>query len=59
MSEAVTAKQLIEQLSAYDLSRITFQMPDGLPVTALYVDTNERGQTVITLSDQDVELTRV
>jgi hypothetical protein len=39
MAEPVTAKQIIQHLSPYDLNRVTFQMPDGLPIVAVYVDT--------------------
>ena len=52
MAEAVTVQQLLNELSPYDLGRITFQMPDGLPVVAVYVDTDGHGGVVITLSDQ-------
>lgn len=51
MAEAVTAKQILQHLSLYDLERVTFRMPDGLPVMAVYVDTDTRGGAVITLSD--------
>ncbi len=51
MADAVTAQQIFSHLSHYDLSRVTFQMPDGLPVIAVYVDTDEQGGAVITLSD--------
>jgi len=52
MTEVVTAKQLIQHLSPYDLERVTFQMPDGLPITAMQIDTDEQGGAVITLSDE-------
>ena len=55
MIGAVTAKQLIQHLSPYDLERVTFQMADGLPVVAVYVDTDETGGAVITLSDERAE----
>lgn len=29
MDEPVTARQIFSDLSSYDLSRVTFQMPDG------------------------------
>lgn len=51
MSEPVTAKQIIQHLSPYDLERVTFQTPDGLPIVAMYVDTDEEGGAVITMSD--------
>lgn len=44
MADAVTAQQIFSHLSHYDLSRVTFQMPDGLPVIAVYVDTDEQGE---------------
>lgn len=53
MADAVTAQQIFRHLSPYDLSRVTFQMPDGLPVVAVYVDTDEQGGAVITLSDRE------
>jgi hypothetical protein len=56
MTEAVTAKQLFQHLSPYDLDRVIFQMPDGLPVKVIYVDTDERGGAVVTVSDQDLQL---
>jgi hypothetical protein len=59
MTEAVTAKQLIRHLSPYDLERATFQMADGLPVVAVYVDTDETGGAVITLSDERAERQRL
>lgn len=52
MSEVVTAKQIFQHLSPYDLERVTFQMPDGLPAEAVYIDTNENGGAVITVSDE-------
>jgi len=52
MSAPITAKQLIRHLSPYDMSRVTFQMADGLPIVAAYIDTDETGGAVITLSDQ-------
>ena len=55
MIEAVTAKQLIQHLSPYDLERVTFQMADGLPVVAVYVNTDETGGAVITLIDERAE----
>ncbi len=63
MVEPVTAKEILSHLSPYDLSRlspydldrVTFQMADGLPVVAVYVDTDENGGAVITLSDQTAE----
>lgn len=51
MTEAVTAKQIFQHLSPYDLERVTFRMPDGLPVVAVYIDTDTHGGAVITLSD--------
>jgi len=51
MDEPVTAKQIFQHLSPYDLERVTFRMPDGLPVVAIYVDTDTQGGAVITLSD--------
>ncbi len=51
MTEAVTAKQIFEHLSPYDLERVTFQMPDGLAVVAVYIDTDTEGGAIITLSD--------
>jgi len=41
-------------LSPYDLERVTFQMPDGLPITAVYIDTDTRGGAVITMSDYPI-----
>ena len=55
MTESITAKQLIERLSPYDLDRVSFQMPDGLPIVAVYVDTGEDGSALITISDQTPE----
>jgi hypothetical protein len=55
MAEAVTARQILHHLSPYDLDRVTFQMPDGLPVVAVYVDTGLDGSAVITISDQTPE----
>jgi len=55
MSEVVTAKQMFEHLSHYDLERVTFQMPDGLPIVAVYIDTDTTGGAVITLSDVHIE----
>ena len=55
MSEAVTARQILQHLSPYDLDRVTFQMPDGLPIVAVYVDTRLDGSAVITISDQTPE----
>ncbi len=55
MTESVTAKQLIEHLSPYDLDRVRFQMADGLPVVAVYIDTDEEGGAMITLSDVPFE----
>jgi hypothetical protein len=52
MSEAVTAKQLFEQLSSYDLDRVVFQMPDGLPIEVAHIEADELGGAVITMSDQ-------
>ena len=52
MTGAVTAKQLIQHLWPYDLERVTFQMPDGLPIVAAYIDTDTTGGAVITLSDE-------
>ena len=52
-SEAVTAKQLLERLSSYDLERVTFCMPDGLPIVAAYIDKDLKGGAVITLSDEE------
>ena len=52
MADAVTAQQIFSHLSPYDLSRVTFRMADGLPVVAVYVDTDEQGGAVITLSDE-------
>ncbi len=51
--EAVTAKQVFDHLSPYELSRVTFQMPDGLPITAVHIETDETGGAVITLSDEN------
>jgi len=51
MADAVTAQQMLSHLSPYDLSRVTFQMADGLPVVAVYVNTDGQGGAVITLSD--------
>lgn len=51
MSEAVTAKQLFQHLSPYDLKRVTFQMSDGLPILAVYIDTDMMGGAVITMGD--------
>ena len=51
MTEAVTAKQIFEHLSPYDLERVTFQMPDGLAVVAVYIDTDTQGGAIVTLSD--------
>ena len=53
MADGVTAQQILGHLSPYDLNRVTFQMPDGLPVVAVYVDTDEKGGAVITLSDRE------
>lgn len=50
-TEAVTAKQLFEHLSPYDLGSVTFQMADGLPVVAVYIDTDMQGGAVVTVSD--------
>ena len=55
MPESVTAKQLIEHLSPYNIERVRFQMPDGLPVIAVYIDTDEEGGAMITLSDTPLE----
>lgn len=49
MASAVTAKQILKHLSPFDLERVTFQMPDGLPITAVYIDTDATGGAVITL----------
>jgi|GEM_PF-2347369 len=51
MDEPVTAKQIFQHLSPYDLERVTFRMPDGLPVVAVYIDKDMQGGAVITLSD--------
>lgn len=51
MTEAVTAKQIFRHLSPYDPERVTFRMPDGLPVVAVYIETDMQGGAVITLSD--------
>ena len=40
MTEFVTASPLLEHLSPYDLDRVRFQMADGLPVVAVYIDTD-------------------
>jgi hypothetical protein len=58
MTGAVTAKQLIQHLSPYDLNRVTFQMPDGLPIVAAYIDTDMTGGAVITLSDERSETSK-
>ena len=55
MAEPVTAKQILQHLSPYDLDRVTFQMPDGLPIVAVYMDTGQDGSAVITISDQTPE----
>lgn len=52
MTEPVTAQQIFRHLSLYDLNRVTFQMADGLPVIAVYIDPDEKGGAVITVSDQ-------
>ena len=52
MTAAVTAKQIFQHLSPYDLERVTFQMPDGLPILVAYIDTDMRGGAIITLSDK-------
>ena len=51
MSKGVTAKQLIQHLSPYDLERVTFQTPDGLPIIAVYIDTDVKGGAVVIMSD--------
>jgi hypothetical protein len=57
MPAAVTAKQIFQHLSPYDLERVTFRMPDGLPVVTVYIDTDMEGGAIITMSDSsDVEL---
>jgi hypothetical protein len=55
MTESITAKQLIERLSPYDLDRVTFQMPDGLPIVAAYVDARLDGSAVVTVADHAPE----
>jgi hypothetical protein len=55
MTEAVSAKKIFERLTPYDLERVTFQMPDGLPVTSVTIDTDETGGAVITLGDMPLE----
>ena len=52
MTEPVTAHQILSHLSPYDLRRVTFQMPDGLPIIAVQINTDEQGGAVITLSDE-------
>jgi hypothetical protein len=52
MVEPITAKQIIKRLSPYNLDRVTFRLPDGLPVVVAFIDTDEEGGAVITLSDQ-------
>jgi len=52
MTEPLTAQQIVSHLSPYDLNRVTFQMPDGLPILAAYIDTDAKGGAVITISDQ-------
>ena len=34
-----------------DLERVTFQMPDGLPILAVHIDTDMMGGAVITMGD--------
>lgn len=51
MTQAISAKQIFDRLSPYDLNRVIFQMPDGLPITAVAIDTDETGGAIITLSD--------
>jgi hypothetical protein len=51
MDLPITAKQIFQHLSPYDLECVTFRMPDGLPIVAVYVDTDAQGGAIITMSD--------
>jgi hypothetical protein len=51
LTPAVTARQIFQHLSPYDLERVTFQMPDGLRIVAVYIDSDTTGGAVITLAD--------
>ena len=51
MTQAISAKQIFERLTPYDLNRVTFQMPDGLPIVMVAIDTDETGGAIVTLSD--------
>jgi hypothetical protein len=55
MDEPITAKQILERLSPYKLDSVTFEMPDGLPVIAAYIDIDRKGGPVIILSDGESE----
>lgn len=52
MSPLVTAKQILQHPSLYDVERVTCQTPDDLPITAVFIDTDTAG---IFFSDRPIE----
>lgn len=51
MPDAITAKQIFDRLQPYDLARVTFRTPDGLPILAACIDTDTQGGAIVILSD--------
>ncbi len=49
---ALTGKQMFELLSACDLNRVVFVMPDGLPIVDIHVDGAGAKGAIVTLSDE-------
>lgn len=55
MSPLVTAKQILQHPSLYDLERVSFQTPDDLPTTAVFIDTDTTRGAGISFSDRPIE----
>lgn len=50
--QAITFQQMLDHFAAYDPQRVTFQFADGLPVVIAYVQTDDHGAALVTLSDE-------